>query len=280
MAVMTYYLKSEYVGFETSFLVILPQKKHVRCAASPEMRKGSFHRGCRTLLLLHDEACGPADWLYMTSLARYAAEQDLAVIMPDCARSFYSDYAVRDKSGAGANDTDIKVLQKFDELMYESYLMNELLPYVKAVLPLSDRREDWFIGGAGMGGFGALKLGLNYSDHFGALFSLSGLADLSWGMKSFPEKRQQFEAIFGGLTVNAGSAEDFPAAYARAVRDGTVPRILLTANQGHPYEESSRLLAKALTEQGARINIETDEREMDWEYLDRKIRDILGWLKG
>ena len=41
------------------------------------------------------------------------------------------------------------------------------------MFPLSDKREDTFIGGLSMGGFGAMRNGLKYADTFGRIVALS-----------------------------------------------------------------------------------------------------------
>lgn len=277
MSVMTCYYKSEYVGFETSFTLILPQRKHVRSAASPELLKGSFHRDYPVLFLLHDEAEGQDEWMHMTSLCRYADQVGLAVVMPNCNRSFYSDYEIRD-SKSRESDTSIQALQKFTELMYESYIVRELVPYVRRMFPVSCERRKTFIGGKGMGGFGALKLGLNHPELFGALFSVSGLADLQWAMDHLEEKREQFEAIFGGLKAAPGGPEDFAGAIKRLSKAGDLPRIYLTVNSGHVYEESNRRLLAAIQRELPGMTVREIEPELNWEYLDKKTPEILRWL--
>ncbi len=277
MSVMTCYYKSEYVGFETSFTLILPQKKHVRSAASPELIKGSFRRDYPVLFLLHDEAEGQDEWMHMTCLCRFADQVGLAVVMPNCNRSFYSDYEVRD-SKSRESDTEIQALQKFTELMYESYIVRELVPYVRRMFPVSGERGKTFIGGKGMGGFGALKLGLNHPELFGALFSISGLADLQWAMDHLEEKREQFEAIFGGLTATAGGPEDFAGAIRRLSESGDLPRIYLAVNSGHVYGESNRRLLASVPGDLPGMVVRESEPELDWEYLDKRTPEILRWL--
>ena len=286
ISVMTCYYKSEYVGFETSFTVLVPQKKHIRCASSPRIEKNSFRREYPLLILLHDEAEGQEEWMHMTSLCRYAGEQGIVVVMPNCNRSFYSDYEIRDnKSGEG--DTNIKALQEFTELMYESYIAEELVPYVQRMFPVSAERGKTFIGGKGMGGFGALKLALGHPDLFGALFSVSGLADLQWAMDHLDEKKEQFEAVFGGLKVRPGGKEDFGNRIKVLAEEKRLPRIFMAVNRGHVYEESNRIFLKEIQEylpetekSGHDAVILSEEPELTWEYLDRLTPEILSWLSG
>ena len=84
-------------------------------------------------------------------------------------------------------------------------------------MPLSHKRVDTFIGGLSMGGFGALRNGLKYSDTFGSIISLSGALHIDNMPKRgndvelFIDSRDCAESCFGDLDqlqesdrVNAG----------------------------------------------------------------------------
>lgn len=84
-------------------------------------------------------------------------------------------------------------------------------------MPLSHKRVDTFIGGLSMGGFGALRNGLKYSDTFGSIVSLSGTLHIDNMPKRgndvelFIDSRDYAESCFGDLDqlqesdrVNAG----------------------------------------------------------------------------
>lgn len=278
MAVMTCYFKSEYVGFEIPFTVILPEKKHVRFAADPQIVSPVFGMKMPVLLLLHDEAEGREEWMHMTSLCRYAQETGIAVILPDCHRSFYSDYVVRD-GNSGINDSNIQALQNFTELMYESYIVKELIPYVRKMFPITQHAETTYIGGKGMGGFGALKLALSHEELFGKIFSISGLMDLQWAMDHLDEKREQFQEIFGGLKVDEGSPNDLESMVKKCAAQGRLRPMYLVFNQNHVYGEAGRRWADRVKEFLPEETIlKTDEGELDWGYVDHKTEEIMNWL--
>ena len=46
------------------------------------------------------------------------------------------------------------------------------------IFPLSDKREDTYIAGLSMGGYGAVRIGLEFPERFGAICSLSGGLDM------------------------------------------------------------------------------------------------------
>ena len=61
----------------------------------------------------------------------------------------------------------------------------------------SDRREDTFVAGLSMGGYGALKLALRHPDRFAAAASLSGAVDVA-ALAERPERRELFDRVFDG----------------------------------------------------------------------------------
>lgn len=277
MAVLTCSFHSEYVGYETMFTIILPQEKHIRSAASAQMQLHSFKKEYPVLFLLHDETEGREEWLHMTSLCRYAQETGIAVVLPEGHRSFYSDYAGRD-GNSGENDTGIQLLQKFSELMYETFITEELVEYVRTMFPISSDRSKTWIGGKSMGGFGALKLGLNHPELFGSVFSISGLMDLQWGMDNLEEKKEQFEAIFGGLQVPGCGADDFSHTAIVLAQQKKLPRLRIISNRNSLYEKSNFIFSEKVRTISDRITWELDEPELTWEYLDGKTKELSSWL--
>ena len=81
-----------------------------------------------------------------------AALPEMVIVAPETGASFYLDY--RDGS------------QK-----WETFLMTELLPHVRAAYAPPGRSQNTLIGGISMGGMGALRLGLKYPEAFGAIIA-------------------------------------------------------------------------------------------------------------
>ena len=109
----------------------------------------------KTLYLLHGIFGNYTDWVTGTRVQRWAEARDLAVVMPSGENGFYVD-----QPGAPWNN-------------YGRFIGEELVEITRRMFPLSRRREDTFIGGLSMGGFGAIRNGLKYSDTFGGIIGLS-----------------------------------------------------------------------------------------------------------
>jgi len=134
---------SKSLGMCTSCDVILPQQPACSCAARP----------FPTVYLLHPISKSHSSWQRLTSIERYACRYGVAVVMPDAQLSSYADMLHGGK--------------------WFTYIADELPQIMRGFFPLSDKREDTFVCGASMGGYGALKIALNRPETFGAAGSLS-----------------------------------------------------------------------------------------------------------
>ena len=121
---------SDVLGLSTSMTVILPQNSEGQIGLSGKV-VSSRHP---TLLLLHGLPDDHTIWLRRTSIERYAAEYGLAVVMPAAHRSFYTDM----KQG----------------YRYWTFISEEVLKIARSFFPLSAKREDNFVAGLSMGGYG------------------------------------------------------------------------------------------------------------------------------
>ncbi|HOV49331.1 MAG TPA: alpha/beta hydrolase family protein [Anaerolineae bacterium] len=125
------------------------------------------------LYLLHGLSDDHTIWQRRTSIERYAADYDLAVIMPAVDRSFYTDMAQGNR--------------------YWTYVSEELPTLMRGWFPLSEAREETFVAGLSMGGYGAFKLALSHPERFAAAASFSGLLDVAASF--FPELPKAYDAM-------------------------------------------------------------------------------------
>ena len=171
MALIEIKFYSDVLGMQTSINVIVPQK-----STKGEIGIGNAAKSekYKTLLLLHGLSDDNSIWLRRTSIERYATELGIAVVMPSAQRSFYTDMKYGDR--------------------YYTYISQEVLRIAREFLPLSDQREDTFIMGNSMGGYGAMKIAMKNPELFAAAAGLSSVADIEESMTRHPELRR---VIFG-----------------------------------------------------------------------------------
>lgn len=130
---------SEVLNMFTGVNVILPlpRSAEVPCENLP------------TLTLLHGMGDDFTSWQRKTCVERRALERGIAVVMPDGGLSCYQNMAHGER--------------------YRDYVLGELPEVMRSCFPLSARREENFIAGCSMGGFGALKLGLAHPEQYSAI---------------------------------------------------------------------------------------------------------------
>ena len=85
---------------------------------------------------------------------------------------------------------------------YFTFVAEELPRLCREMFRLSDKREDNYIAGLSMGGYGALKVGLTHPEQYGTIASFSGAVDLgkmfqSMGDSLDPKSLAEYQGIFG-----------------------------------------------------------------------------------
>ena len=167
----------------------------------------------RTLYFLHGYSGGALETATFTNFALYAAVHGIAIVMIDGDNSFYVDDEQRNAC-------------------YSRYVGEEIVRVTRKLLPLSHRREDTFIAGISMGGYGALINGLRYSDTFSKIGMLSpalGMYPENGKMQpGSPLHRESMLALLGDPEHYHGSYRDYEAAMRKALeKPQDMPRLFL-----------------------------------------------------
>ena len=245
---------SEALSLSTSMTVLLPQQTTTQIG----MEGRSGESPPPVLYLLHGLSDDDTIWLRRTSIERYAAPLGLAVVMPQVHRSFYTDEAYGGR--------------------YWTFLSEELPQLVSSLFRVSDRREDTFVAGLSMGGYGAFKWALRQPERFAAAASLSGAVDVA-GLRmgrERPEDQRMFERIFDDREV-AGSSDDLHSLLTRA-DPAALPSLYLCCGTEDALIEDNRAFAEACTSAGVPLRSSFGPGAHDWAYWDVEIQDVLAWL--
>ena len=220
----------------------------------------------KTLYLLHGVFGNYTDWVCGSRIQRYAEENDLVVIMPSGDNAFYVDQP------AGNN-------------FYGEFIGEELVELTRKMFPLSRKREDTFIGGLSMGGFGALRNGLKYSDTFGCIVSLSGalhleeMAARTGDAPFFLESKVYSEACFGDLTKVLDSDKN-PRWLVKELKKAgkELPEIYMACGDQDHLLPVNKDMAAFLKEQGAEVTFEIGPGNHEWDFWDAYIKKAIDWL--
>lgn len=151
MATLTTTFQSEELQRNVTFSAIIPTS--TKSLYAYDTKAEAAPEGFKTLYLLNGWNGNHEDWIINTSIVKLAEQYNLAVIMPSGENSFYADHS------DGSN--------------YGKFIGEELVNVTRNLFPLSKRREDTFIGGLSMGGYGALRNGYVYNETFSKIVGLS-----------------------------------------------------------------------------------------------------------
>lgn len=241
--------------------VILPADKMV-FPGMPEPPEKPF----KTLYLLHGVFGSYIDWVNGTRIQRYAEEHDLAVVMPSGDNAFYVDQP-------GANN------------YYGEFVGKELVELTRKMFPLSRKREDTFIGGLSMGGYGAMRNGLKYWENFGCIVALSGallVEDVAKRTNDDPfflNRRDYAEACFGDLSKILDSDRNPKYLVRQLKKEGRpIPRIYMACGDADSLLPANQDMAAFLKEQGADVTFEVGPGAHEWDFWDTYIRKAIEWL--
>jgi len=250
---------SEALKLSTSMCVILPQATQTQIG----MKGVSRRRKHPTLYLLHGLSDDHTIWQRRTSIERYVAPLGLAVVMPAVNRSYYTDMA----SGP----------------RYWTFISDEVPRVARSFFPLSGEREDNFVAGLSMGGYGAFKLALRRPEIFAAAASLSGALDLAASARRVrendPEMLHMLESIFGDVDSIAGDEHDLFHLAEELVRSGApIPRLYQCCGAEDFLLDDNRAFRAHAKRLGLEVMYEESPGHHEWGYWDQAIRRVLEWL--
>ncbi len=220
----------------------------------------------KTLYLLHGVFGNYTDWISGTNIQRWAEEKDLVVVMPSGDNRFYVDQP-------GANN------------YYGEFIGKELVEITRKMFPLSHKKEDTYIAGLSMGGFGALRNGLKYYDTFGCIAGLSSALVLE-GMEKrtdevpiFIESRSYAESCFGDLTKLEESDMNPKWLAKKLVEEkAELPKIYMACGTSDHLFAANKDFYDYLTKLGIPATFVEGQGAHEWDFWNTYIKKVLEWL--
>ena len=261
MAFLQVNLLSQKMMGNVSVNVILPADK-ISFPGMPVREEKPY----KTLYLLHGVFGNYMDWSLNSMIARYADEHNLAVVMPAGENDFYVDHPSSGK-------------------MYGSYIGEELVEITRKMFPLSRKREDTFIGGLSMGGYGALRNGLKYHDTFGSIVALSSALWIK-EMHTWPEEspmpfstRRFAQECFGDLDQVLESDKN-PEYLIRQLKasGADIPNIYMACGKDDPLLAQNEDFHSFLMQNNVDCTYVTAPGNHEWDFWNSQIQAAIDWL--
>jgi len=187
--------RSEVMDMGTSMTVILPE-------SIPSSQ-------ARVVYMLHGLGDNCTGWVRYTSIERYARAYNLALVIPEVQRSYY---------------TDMKL-----GLKYFTFVSSELRHLCSNMFGFSSQRSQSYIMGLSMGGYGSLKCALTNPGLYQGCAAFSAVTDIVQA-SSEAIRHKEYQAMFGtdividsecDLNALLNKADELPSFYmATGLQDG------------------------------------------------------------
>lgn len=259
MAIATVEFFSECLRRCVNIKVILPNDV---VGASEEENAKPF----RTLLLLNGYTQQNTEWIYNSQIVELAGKYHLCVIMPSGENSFYLDGEATGRQ-------------------YGTFVGKELLSYVRKTFRVSEKREDTFVGGISMGGFGALHTGLQFPEIYGRLFAFSSALIQHEVEEMKPEKGNEianyeyYKLMFGEPSLLKNS-ENNPEVLIRKCQEQKIelPEIYMVCGTEDFLLEPNRRFESFLTSQKVEHIYYESAGEHNFGFWNQYLEPALKWL--
>ncbi len=246
---------SNVLGMQTEVAVIIPQGANTgEIGVDNNTRPGPY----KCLYLLHGLSDDHTIWMRRTAIERYASNYGICVVMPRADKSFY---------------TDMKYGMK-----YYTHIAKEIPQIIREFFNVSAKREDNYVAGLSMGGYGALKIALRECDSFCMGAGLSPCSD----MKALVKTGGFEEVIFPvfGEDYYIKDEDDILWLLDEKKDDPNRPALFVgIGTEDFLYQNNF-----ALREKMKGLDYDFTYREgpgvHNWDFWDEYIKHVLWWMFG
>lgn len=263
MAFLTLSMYSEALHLDTNVNVILPeQRKTGKLNLEPD-------RKYPALYLLHGMGDDHTAWIRKSEIELIARECNLVVVMPT--------------TGCG------NYVNQVHGLNYYDFFTKELPVKMANFFPISLKREDTFIAGNSMGGYGAMRLGLANPDKYAGIASLSGALTPYEEFKTEEERRNApgGEAMVAVRLNSFGTMEEYLASDNNLVNlvekletyEGEKPKIFICCGTDDPITYShNQAFREAVKDKKLEYHYEEGPGSHNWAYWNPRLQSIFDFF--
>jgi S-formylglutathione hydrolase FrmB len=248
MAWLHIHYNSEILKMPVAMEVLLPQYN------AGGIGKLQYPGPYKTLYLLHDIGNDHTCWMRRTSIERYVEGLPIAVVMPAGHLGYYTDMEYgRD---------------------YFKFITEELPTICERMFSLSESREDRYIAGASVGGYGAIKAGLLVPEKFSVAAAFSGAMDVYKVFESMNKKLA--EDVFGEKDKIKNSSNDLFEAAEKFLKSKKYKSkfYMWCGLEDFQYEANIKFKEYALS-LGLPLTYEEAPGEYNWKHWDSCLEDFI-----
>ena len=253
--------RSNALNCNGEFVVHLPDKN-----LPPFLLQGNpnYNRPAKTLILLHGYSGDQTDWLYNSPVADFSMRYNLAIVMPSGGLDFYLNQAPTGRK-------------------YQTFIGEDLIKYLQDTFNIATKKEDTYIGGLSMGGFGALHTGFAYPEKFNGIIALSSALIIHQLKNMTPDSQNEvmanyeyYVSTFGDLSKAENSPLDPEYLFTQNQEKGIEnPEIFMACGSEDFLIEPNRAMAKFLKEHNANLTYVEHPGIHNWDFWNLTIKEGL-----
>lgn len=210
------------------------------------------------LYLLHGYSDDHSIWMRRTSVERYAAAHNLAVIMPAVNHSFYCNEVYGER--------------------YWDYVSEELPATMHRFLRLNGDPAHTYVAGLSMGGYGAMRLALSFPERFCAAASFSGVMNLN---DTFYQnhRSKEIKRVIGEAETISGTEMDTLYLMEKNAGAANKPKLYVSCGTADFLYHMHKPFVSALRKNGWNVtSFEKEGAAHEWSFWDEQIRTFIDFI--
>ncbi|MCF0142072.1 MAG: prolyl oligopeptidase family serine peptidase [Parasporobacterium sp.] len=222
-----------------------------------------FQPPYKTLYFLPGYSASASQILTFLGLRKQSELKGMAIVIPDGENQFYHDLPER-------------------RAFYSRFIGEELVNETRKLLPLSDKREDTYIGGISMGGYGAMYNGVKYCDVFSKIAAFSPSVDpydlMTGNDPAFTE--EQFNHLFKGKEAYLESSSYLPNAWKNCDPSKLPELFMCCGEEDTLVVHTVNALEKFLKENNMPFIYEKGHGNHEYDYWNSQLDNAFSFLAG
>ena len=200
------------------------------------------------LYLFHGYGNNQLQWTSYTNIELFAEERQIAVVMIAAENKCYVNHP-KDR--------------------FFDFIEEELPDFMTGMFPVSGRKEDTYVAGLSMGGYGALMHGLSRSDRYQAIGAFSAAVGINPRRSDILDREDVQELL---------PEDDLYKVAEKAVPNG-VPKIYMSCGETDTLLETDKKFYQYLKDLGADIIwSQTPGYGHMWRFWNEEIERFLDWI--
>ena len=246
MAFVSCEFKSEALDMDTQLRVILPE--------------AGVNEDTKIIYLLHGIKGNSLAWTRYTRVESYVRDYNIAVVMPEVQRSFYINMEYG--------------------LKYFDYVAKELPLVVKKYFNLNTTKENSYVMGLSMGGYGALKCGYTFPENYNGCASFSGAVDLGLVLQYLSvDMKEMFESEIKAVVGDEIKPENDLFALLEAHSVEEMPNMYISCGDNDFLKLPNYKLREYLTQKNYKFKYDEWEGEHTWDFWDASFVKALKYFE-